>query len=440
MYDEVHRPRFHFSARQNWHNDPNGLIYHAGRWHLFFQHNPEATVWGNMTWGHAVSDDLVHWVQMEHALYPDEHGTMFSGSAVVDRFDTSGLGEDTLLAFYTAAGSHVEPPKPYTQCLAYSIDSGGTWLKFDENPIVSWIDAHNRDPKVVWHAPTRCWIMALYLTDDRFCLLRSTDAKQWERIQNITLEHDSECPDFFPLLDEAGIERWVFWGGSGTYLIGDFDGALFSPRSEVQTCEHGSNGYAAQTWSNAPSGRCIQISWMAGGRYPEMPFNQQMSFPVELSLRGNNGIWTLCRWPVKEIESITEPLDVPVSVGFDGSKPWPMPVSGDLFDIAFDISADGGGEVVMKIRGIPLTFDFERRVVNFRDSEVPMVGKDHLSVRLLIDRTSVELFLDGGQVSASFCYLPDAYVAPLVFNVRSGTANLDRVRVERVEDIWESVR
>ena len=439
MYDEVHRPRFHFSARQNWHNDPNGLIYHSGRWHLFFQHNPEATVWGNMTWGHAVSDDLVHWVQMEHALYPDEHGTMFSGSAVVDRFDTSGLGEDTLLAFYTAAGSHVEPPKPYTQCLAYSIDSGGTWLKFDENPIVSWIDAPNRDPKVVWHAPTRCWIMALYLTDDRFCLLRSTDAKQWERIQNITLEHDSECPDFFPLLDEAGIERWVFWGGSGTYLIGDFDGALFSPRSEVQTCEHGSNGYAAQTWSNAPSGRCIQISWMSGGRYPEMPFNQQMSFPVELSLRGNNGIWTLCRWPVKEIESITEPLDVPVSVGFDGSKPWPMPVSGDLFDIAFDISADDGGEVVMKIRGIPLTFDFERRVVNFRDSEVPMIGKDHLSVRLLIDRTSVELFLDGGRVSASFCYLPDAYVAPLVFNVRSGTANLDRVRVERVDDIWESV-
>jgi sucrose-6-phosphate hydrolase SacC (GH32 family) len=282
--------------------------------------------------------------------------------------------------------------------------------------------------------------MALYLTDDRFCLLRSTDAKQWERIQNITLEHDSECPDFFPLLDEAGIERWVFWGGSGTYLIGDFDGALFLPCSEVQTCEHGSNGYAAQTWSNAPSGRCIQISWMSGGRYPEMPFNQQMSFPVELSLRENNGIWTLCRWPVEEIESITEPLDVPVSVGFDGSKPWPMPVSGDLFDIAFDISADDGCEVVMKIRGIPLTFDFERRVVNFRDSEVPMVGKGHLSVRLLIDRTSVELFLDGGQVSASFCYLPDAYVAPLVFNVRSGTANLDRVRVERVEDIWESVR
>ena len=107
MYDEVHRPRFHFSARQNWHNDPNGLVYHAGRWHLFFQHNPEATVWGNMTWGHAVSDDLVHWNQVEHALHPDELGTMFSGSAVVDELDTSALGEETLLAFYTAAGNHV---------------------------------------------------------------------------------------------------------------------------------------------------------------------------------------------------------------------------------------------------------------------------------------------------------------------------------------------
>ena len=393
-----------------------------------------------MTWGHAVSDDLVHWTQIDHALYPDEHGSMFSGSAVVDQFDTSGFGEKTLLAFYTAAGEHVEPSRPYTQCLAYSTDSGDTWQKFDENPIVPWIEAHNRDPKVIWHAPTRCWIMALYLADDRYCLLRSTDGKQWVRFQYITLQHDSECPDFFPLLDEAGIERWVFWGGGGTYLVGDFDGTLFSPRSEVRTCEHGPNGYAAQTWSDAPNGRRIQISWMAGGRYPEMPFNQQMSFPVELSLRGGDGDWAVCRWPVEELASVTEPLDVPESMELVGSGPWRMPVVGDLFDISFDISAGDGCEVVMKIRGIPMTFDFERRVVNFCDKEVPILRKDHLSVRLLIDRTSVELFLEGGQLSASFCYLPDAHSAPLVFNARRGTANIDHVRVKRVDDIWGAVR
>jgi len=435
VYDEVHRPRFHFSARQNWHNDPNGLVYHAGRWHLFFQHNPEATVWGNMTWGHAVSDDLVHWNQVEHALHPDELGTMFSGSAVVDELDTSALGEETLLAFYTAAGNHVEPPKPYTQCLAYSTDGGDTWLKFDENPIVPWIEAHNRDPKVVRHSPTRSWIMALYLADDRYCLLRSTDAKRWERIQNISLEHDSECPDFFPLLDEEGIERWVFWGGSGTYLVGDFDGTVFAPCSKVQTCEYGSNGYAAQTWSNAPRGRRIQISWMSGGRYPEMPFNQQMSFPVELSLRGSNDDWTLCRWPVEEIELITASLEIPESFRLD-AKSRPMPVVGELFDMAFDLSAEHGSEVVMTIRGVPMTFDFGQRVVNFRDRKVPMPGTGRLSVRLLIDRASVELFLDGGKLSASFCYLPDAHIDPLVFRSIGGDANLGRVRVKRVNDVW----
>ena len=439
MYDEVHRPRFHFSARQNWHNDPNGLVYHEGRWHLFFQHNPEATVWGNMTWGHAVSDDLVHWHQVEHALHPDDHGTMFSGSAVVDELNTSNLGHETLLAFYTAAGNHVEPPKPYTQCLAYSADSGDTWLKFDENPIVPWIEAHNRDPKVIWHSPTRSWIMALYLADDRYCLLRSTDAKRWEQIQRISLEHDSECPDFFPLSDDAGIERWVFWGGSGRYLIGDFDGMVFSPCSEVQTCEYGSNGYAAQTWSNAPKERCIQISWMSGGRYPEMPFNQQMSFPVELSLRGSTDNWTLCRWPVKEIELITASLDVSVSASIE-KEPWPVPVSGELFDMAFDLSAEIGSEVVMTIRGVPMRFDFEQRTVNFCGCEVPMTGTGLLPVRLLIDRTSVELFLDGGKVSASFCYLPDAHIAPLVFRLISGNANLDRVQVNRVDDVWRAVR
>ena len=243
-----------------------------------------------------MSDDLVHWRQLEHALYPDEHGDMFSGSAVVDWDNTAGFGKGALRAFYTAAGSYAEPKRPFTQCLAYSVDNGKQWTKYDGNPIIEWFEADNRDPKVVWHAPTRSWIMALYLADNRYCLLRSADAKSWTRFQDLSLEGCTECPTSFPLTDESGAERWVFWGAKGTYRIGSFDGSRFTPETALLTSEQGTNGYAAQTWSDAPDGRRIQISWMLGGVYPEMPFNQQLSIPVELTLLGAGEDVTLVRW------------------------------------------------------------------------------------------------------------------------------------------------
>ena len=210
LYAELHRPQFHFTAKQNWLNDPNGLVYCDGVWHLFFQHNPNAPIWGDMTWGHAVSRDLLHWEQLEHALHPDAMGTMFSGSAVVDHDDTAGFGAGTLLAFYTAAGAAVKPARPFTQCLAYSLDKGRHWTKFVDNPVVDWIEGDNRDPKVIWHSASQQWIMALYLADDRYALLASKNARQWQKIQELALPGDTECPDMFSLCDESGAERWIF--------------------------------------------------------------------------------------------------------------------------------------------------------------------------------------------------------------------------------------
>ncbi|MEL7187696.1 MAG: glycoside hydrolase family 32 protein, partial [Pseudomonadota bacterium] len=302
-YSELHRPQFHFTAARNWINDPNGLVYHDGVWHLFFQHNIEAPVWGKMWWGHAISDDLIHWRQVEHALYPDDMGTMFSGSAVVDHDNTAGFGEGAMLLFYTAAGSNVEPKQPFTQCLAVSHD-GQEFTKYDQNPVVDWIAADNRDPKVIWHEATRRWVMALYLEDDRYCLLNSPDAKNWTHIQDLTIDGDRECPDFFPLQDESGRERWIFHGAHGWYTVGQFDGQEFAAETEPQKYDHGRNSYASQTWSNTPDGRCIQISWMAGGKYPEMPFNQQLSIPVELSLAGRGADVSLRRYPIRELESL----------------------------------------------------------------------------------------------------------------------------------------
>ena len=351
LYHELHRPQFHFSPRENWTNDPNGLVYLDGVWHLFFQHNPEATTWGNATWGHAVSEDLVHWQQLEHALYPDEHGDMFSGSAVVDWDNTAGFGKGALLAFYTAAGSYAEPKRPFTQCLAYSVDNAKQWTKYDGNPIIEWFEADNRDPKVVWHAPTRRWIMALYLAGNRYCLLRSADAKSWTRFQDLSLEGCTECPDFFPLTDESGTERWVFWGAKGTYRIGSFDGDEFTPETALLTSEQGTNGYAAQTWSDAPDGRRIQISWMLGGVYPEMPFSQQLSIPVELTLAGAGEDVSLVRWPVRELDSLHRRT---VKLGRHAVAPG-SPLIADtqakLLDVSFTVRKQDAKTLYVAIRG-----------------------------------------------------------------------------------------
>ena len=430
LYSELHRPQFHFTAKENWLNDPNGLVYCDGVWHLFFQHNPSAPVWSNnMTWGHAISRDLMHWEQLEHALHPDSLGTIFSGSAVVDHSDSAGFGPGTLLAFYTAAGSAATPARPFTQCLAFSVDNGEQWSKFSDNPVVDWIEGDNRDPAVIWHAASQQWVMALYLADDRYALLVSKNARQWERTQELTLEADTECPDFFPLSDESGAERWVFWSASGRYVIGRFDGKIFTPETGMLVCERGYNGYAAQTWSNAPNGRCVQISWMAGGLYPEMPFNQQMSIPVELKLKGSGVDAMLTRQPVAELDTLRDrSISVPSKTVSPGA-PFVVETEAKLFDVSFAVARGSSKALYIVVRGQQLTIDWalaRLKVVNGRPHRVGLVEESvclplssapdvPLTFRLIVDLTSVEIFINDGEVSASFCYLPDGYKNSLVF-------------------------
>lgn len=296
-YDEQLRPQFHFTAQRNWLNDPNGLVFFGGQYHLFFQHNPSGIEWGNMTWGHAVSDDLVHWRQLNDAIEPDALGTIFSGSAVVDWNNTAGFqtgDEPALVAMYTAAGgtSPASQGAKFTQGLAYSNDRGQTWTKYDGNPVVPHIAGDNRDPKVIWHEPSQRWVMALYLDKNDFALFNSPDLKQWERIDDLTVPGSIECPDFFelPVVDKPGESKWIFWTANGVYLVGEFDGKDFKPEGEPQRFEHGANCFAAQTYSDIPAkdGRRIQIAWMRGGKYPGMPFNQQMTFPTTLTLHATD--------------------------------------------------------------------------------------------------------------------------------------------------------
>ncbi len=446
-YEELHRPQFHFTARRNWINDPNGLVFHDGLWHLFFQHNQHAPTWGRMWWGHAVSSDLFHWKQVENALCPDGMGSMFSGSAVVDHENTAGFGENALLIFYTAFGNHAEPARTTSQCLAYSTDKGKHWTKHDGNPIVEWMEAENRDPKVVWHEPTRHWIMALYIEGDRYCLLRSSDARTWIRFQEITLDGDSECPDFFPLVDDAGIERWIFSGAGGSYLVGGFDGKAFVAETPILQYEHGRNGYAAQTWSNAPDKRRVQISWMAGGRYPEMPFNQQLSIPVQLSLVGSGIAARLKRWPVIELDLLrVRTISIPREM-ISKDRPMVADTDAKLLDVSFRVLRQAAKGFYIVARGHPIVFDWDAMTLSVETSGKSKITEDRpfvklsetekLEVRLVIDRTSIEVFLDGGSITASFCFLPDGYIHPLVLHSYSSEQIIEDFELHEIASTWQ---
>ncbi len=436
MYRETHRPRFHFSPKANWTNDPNGLVHFDGEYHLFFQHNPDQTVWGNMTWGHAVSPDLVHWRQLEHALHPDALGTIFSGSALVDWDDRAGFGTDpqhpALLAYYTAAGSFADPPRPYTQCLAYSRDRGRTWTKYANNPVLEHVAGDNRDPKVFFHAPSGHFVMPLYLEGNRYALFRSPDGVTWQETDRVEIAGNTECPDLFPL-SLASEEHWVFWAAGGRYRIGAFDGRRFVPATPALDCELGRNGYAAQTYSDMPDGRRVQISWMAGGKYPEMPFNQQMSFPVCLTLASTADGPRLRRWPVREIEALVESTETTGRLALDDGKAAVIRREGRLFDLAFDLDPGSAQRVTLWIRGVPMAFEGD--VLRFRDRRVQMPSAAP-SVRLLIDLTSVEVFMDGGIASASFCFLPDAYVDALSVRASGSGAALRNIRLSALKGIW----
>jgi sucrose-6-phosphate hydrolase SacC (GH32 family) len=434
LYDETYRPQFHFTARANWHNDPNGLVFYRGEYHLFFQHNPSGINWGNMTWGHAVSRDLIHWRQLDHALFPDRLGTMFSGSAVVDWDNTAGFQqgkEKALVAIYTAAGDTSPESKgqPFTQCVAFSNDRGRTWTKFPQNPVLPHILGGNRDPKVVWHAPSSRWIMALYKDATTFAFFASPDLKQWTHLHDIEVPGCGECPDFFemPVAGEPRTRKWVWTAANGHYLVGDFDGRKFTPETGPHIEDWGKNYYAVQTYSDIPpnDGRRIQIAWMNGGRYPGMPFNQQMSFPCELTLHRLPEGLRLARWPVKEIERLwTARRSLPHRNLLPGENPL-AGITGELLDLQAEIQLGDATEAGFTIRGEPVRYVRADKQLVCLGKTAPLDAPEgRLRLRILVDRTSLEVFAQDGKVSMSSCFVPKPREQNLECFARGGTARI----------------
>lgn len=443
LYNELYRPQFHFTAAKNWLNDPNGLVYYKGEYHLFFQHNPAGIAWGNMTWGHAVSTDLVHWKQLDHAIHPDGLGTIFSGSAVVDWNNTAGFGKEAIVCIYTAAGDTVTPRMPVTQCIAYSTDLGRTFTKYAKNPVLGHIAGSNRDPKVIWHTLTKTWIMALYLDKNDFALLSSPDLKQWKQIQTITIPDCDECPDLFPMAVDGDRNRikWVLTAANGRYLVGDFDGKQFIPNgNQPLPADWGANYYAVQTYSDIPEsdGRRIQIAWMRGDLFPNMPFNQQMNFPTELTLRTFPEGLRICRLPAREIESLRSDSRQWHNVQLQPGKDLLAGISGDLFDIEAEIDSSHASEIAFLIRGEVIRYVPAEKQIRFLGKTGPIESIDgRIHLRILVDRASIELFGNDGKLVMTSCFMPWPENKTLGLQCLGGPANVS-VTVHTLRSTWNT--
>jgi sucrose-6-phosphate hydrolase SacC (GH32 family) len=439
LYHEKYRPQFHFTARKNWLNDPNGLVYYQGEYHLFFQHNPTGIEWGNMTWGHAVSPDLLHWRQLDNALSPDPLGTIFSGSAVVDWENTAGFqtgAEKVLVCVYTSAG------KPFTQSIAFSNDRGRTWTKYTQNPVLPHLAGENRDPKVFWHEPTRKWIMALYLDGEHYALFASPNLKEWTKLSDVPSPGGSECPDLFelPIAGSPRETRWIFWAGNGNYLVGRFDGKTFIKESGPHPSDAGASFYAAQTYSDIPKadGRRIQIAWMRGGQYPGMPFNQQMAFPCELTLRKFSEGVRLCRNPVREIEKLRAKEYGWNDLTLRPDGPPLREVVGELLDVHLEMEPAATAQVVLKLRGETILYDAKNKELRYGSKKAdlePVAGRIRLQV--LVDRASLEIFGNGGRRCLSFCVPLDPKQVRLELSARDGEVRVPSIKVYQLRSVWE---
>lgn len=406
FYSEANRPQLHFTTKRGWINDPNGLIYYEGEYHLFYQHNPYEREWENMHWGHAVSRDLIHWKELPTALYPDEHGNMFSGTTVIDYENTSGFGtkkNSAMVAIYTA-----DNPEREVQCLAFSLDKGRTWTKYADNPVIDskekWESRDTRDPKVFWYKPINKWVMVLNERDGH-SIYNSTNLKDWTFESHIV--GFWECPELFelPVDGNENNRLWVMYGASGTYMLGHFNGREFTPVTGKRACGFGAI-YAAQTYNNIPlsDGRRIQIGWDRVD-HPGMPFKGQMSFPTELSLRTTSDGIRLFSNPIKEVNELQS----------------------DVLVLEKNISPERANELLNKYKdeetlrikttirfthSTPVGFnlygqniiDYDlnfNRINGFFYSQVDFSSME-ISADIIIDKTSIQVFLDNGGISYCF--------------------------------------
>ncbi len=461
-----YRPGYHFSPAAHWMNDPNGMVYYEGTYHLFYQYYPDASVWGPMHWGHATSSDLVSWKELPIALYPDSLGYIFSGSAVVDAKNTSGFGKDgktPLVAIFThhdpkgeKAGTHTFQ----TQSLAYSLDAGKTWTKYAGNPVLKNPGIHDfRDPKVSWNEVANKWIMTL-ATKDRITFYSSPNLKDWTKESEFGEKLGAhggvwECPDLFPLTLN-GKTHWVLIvninpggpnGGSGTqYFVGSFDGHKFTPLNDkTKWADYGPDNYAGVTWDNTGT-RKIFLGWMSNWEYanqvPTLPWRNATTIPRELGLRQVGSEIYLTSQPVKELAKLARPVaelrnlkasatavNLTNRLQFSGDKFSLKLSTAQLRDFALVLSNTAGEELRIGYDAKARQYFIDRSKAGPSGFNPKFAGR-HATPRLAtlpaaeltlyVDATSVELFADGGLSTATELFFPSKPFTAIRLEAREG--------------------
>ena len=446
-YKESFRPQFHFSPEKKWMNDPNGMVFYKGIYHLFYQYYPEDIVWGPMHWGHATSTDLIHWTPRKIALFPDKLGMIFSGSAVIDLKNTSGLGTAenppmiAIFTYHNMEGEKAGRTNYQTQGLAYSLDEGNTWLKYDKNPIVKNPGLKDfRDPKVFWNTETNLWNMVL-VAGDHAQFYTSKNLITWkfesEFGKNIGAHGGVwECPDIFKLkVDGSNEEKWVLLisinpgaplGGSGTqYFIGDFDGKSFkTTQKEIKWMDYGTDNYAGVTFNNTPDNKRIFIGWMSNWLYakntPTKNWRSAMTLPRELSLAKINNNYVLKNSPVEAFQKqlvtafskdmlIIKPQQK-TSFTYDNFKQSEIKFKSASKNLKLIFSNEVNDSLVLNYDASQKTFSIDRRhsgIVNFEKTFGKKIHKtvtenlisDSIDYQIILDWSSIEIFLNKGVYS-----------------------------------------
>jgi len=458
-YDEQYRPQIHYTPAKNWINDPNGLVYANGVYHLYYQYNPQSRDWGNMSWGHATSTDLIKWKEQPVAMTADALGDVFSGSAVCDKDNTAGFGNNAIVAIYTANGDHQQ------QCLAYSTD-GMTFTRYENNPVIAnTTESDFRDPKVFWHKESKQWIMALAMGWK--CSIEfwgSPNLKNWTRLSSFSTDIEAcnrgqwECPDLIRM-DYKGQEKWVLIvstnpggpvSGSGTqYFVGDFDGKEFvaDQCDYPMWLDYGMDNYAGVTWNNVDD-RTILIGWMNNWNYagsvPASPWRSAMTLPRELKLIEYDGKPLLASSVVSEIETIAgEWADVlGEEIGVDG--PYQLRLDVDVTRDGTITLSNGSGEYLEVTISSATSKLITHRTgttgdVSFSSSfSIPSVKApfnsvgDTVTLYFYVDNSSVEIFTGNGSMVQTNIVFPRN-----IYNILRVSDNVVKAQVRPFDSIWK---
>lgn len=489
-YIEKYRPQFHFTPPAKWMNDPNGMVYFEGEYHLFYQHHPDGTTWGPMYWGHAISSDLTHWEHCPIALKPDENGQIFSGSAVVDWEDTSGFfgGKPGLVAIFTHADAYPDSGRPrQRQSLAYSLDKGRTWTMYEGNPVLSNEQMTDfRDPKVFWHAPKQKWVMVLAAAD-RVQIYNSTDLKEWIFASEFGVSegsHDGvwECPDLIelPVDGNADVTKWVmivsigdhpqFPEGSRTqYFIGSFDGNTFTNDASPETVlwlDHGRDNYAGVTWSDVhtPDNGKLFIGWMSNWKYanltPTVSWRSAMTLPRVLYLKtGASGV-RLVQEPVTELQKLRLQAQSWNERTISPDYNLLSDVQSGQYEIECEIDMADAEEVGFKLR----RSDREETVVGYNIAAQTLfvdrsksgesgfhdafpcrhgvqfeLQNGRLKLRMFVDHSSIEVFANDGEAVITDQIFPEPSSTGLELYAKDGEAKVISLTLYPLMSIYSEV-